>query len=253
MQGRKCFVLAIAALSLAACSPRSIMKPDCHSCTVEDQEWNAFAWSDLTGQWRGSVETFHSRKGAEKRERKENRADLRFLTAGAFLEAQKAETCNGLPGNALVLNGVLWTPSSPGREEFDAFVPVEKNKVAYGRLSFERVNGARICSFRRVGPVMGKNRLALPSVSFSEFGGISGRGLASGGTETELSLEFLRFAPSEAKPAGFAKDGRRPASAVEQERPPLMIRVLRISSRAVGERGEWSASEEHLYRLWKAE
>jgi len=252
MQGSKCLI--IAALMLAGCSPNSIMKPDCHSCTVEDQEWSAFTWSDLSGQWKGSVETFQIEKDAKTRVKKEAKAELRFLTADQFLKAQGVASCSALSPEALVLNGVLWsaTTGAPGKTgEFETFVPVDKNKVAYGRLSVESINGKKVCHFRRLGSVMGKNRLSLPTVTFSEYSTTPARGLASLAGEAEVSLEFLRFAPT--KPLAFRADGRGPASIEEKERPPLMIRVFKVSSRNAGERGHWSGSEEQLYRLWKSE
>jgi hypothetical protein len=140
------------------------------------------------------------------------------------------------------MNGQLWENSSK-KAEYETFIPVEDGKVAYGRLSFEKMNGKEICQFRRLGRVMGTNRLALPVVSFSEHSTVSGRSLASLASDSEYSVEFLRFAAVETKSVG-----RGPASV---EKPPLMIRVSRTSSRNAGERGEWSGSEEQIFRLWK--
>jgi len=252
MHGRKSLLFAALALGLAGCSSNLIMKPDCHSCTVEDQEWNAFSWNALPGQWKGSVETFQNQKAAKK-SKKESKVDLRFLTAGAFLDAHKASSCGSLPANALVLNGLLWAQEKTVPTEYEAFVPVEDNKVAYGRLSFEKVNGQQVCNFRRLGPVMGKNRLALPTVSFAQDSNLSGRGLASVVGENELSLEFLRFAPEAQTAKDFQPDGRKPASAELVEKPALMIRVYKVSTRTGGERGQWSGTEESIYRLWKVD
>jgi hypothetical protein len=251
MQGRKCFVAALSILILTGCSPNSIMKPDCHSCTVEEQDWSAFSWASLSGQWRGSVETVKNVKGS-KRTQKQSAASLRFLTAAQFLEAQGATACGTLPADGLILNGMLWSREKDQAAEYDAFVPVEDNKVGYGRVSFENLNGKRVCHFRQMGPVMGQNRLALPSVSFTEETG-KGRALASLGSDTEMNVEFLRFAPDSAKQYAFRKDGRGPASEKALERPPLIIRVYKTTSRSVGERGIWNGSEEQLYRLWKVE
>lgn len=239
-----------AALVVTGCSSKSLMQPDCHSCTVEDQAWDEFSWNALSGQWKGSVETLRSEKG-QKKVKQETKVDFRFLPAADFLKAKGSPACASLPGNALVLNGLLWNSSS-GRSEFEAFVPADE-KVAYGRLSFEKMNGQSICHFRRLGRVMGKNRLALPTVAFSENSTFSGRQVASTGVESEVFLEFLRFVPVEVKPVPFKSDGRRPSSVAVEEKPPLMIRVFKLSSRDKGARGEWSGSEEQLYRLWKAE
>ncbi|MGZ4550900.1 MAG: hypothetical protein ACXVF0_15460, partial [Blastococcus sp.] len=101
------------------------------------------------------------------------------MTAADFLQAWGGE-CKGLPTNALVLNGVLWE-GGEGAKEYEAFVPVEDNRVAYGRVSFNKLNGQGVCRFRRLGRVMGKNRLNLPSVSFSDRAVNSGRTVASTG------------------------------------------------------------------------
>jgi hypothetical protein len=252
MHGRKLFALTLAAFALLSCSRSQIMSPDCHSCTAHDQEWDAFAWSALPGQWKGTVEIWRNEKAQAKKSKLDKGVELRILTADAFLKAQGAASCSSLPANALVVNGLLWQGASPGQTEFEAFVPVEDEKVAYGRLRFEKVNGAQVCNFRRIGPVMGTNRLALPIVNFSENGRISARGLASVVGDTEVSLEFLRFAPAAVKPVAFKAGGRKPASVQEEERPPLMIRVTRTSTRNVGERGQWASSEEMIYRFWKA-
>jgi hypothetical protein len=261
MQGRICLVAVFAALALAGCSHNSLLSPDCHSCTAEEQAWSDFSWSRLAGRWRGSMELTHNEKSLAKKKKVEKSVDLRFLSAESFLKA-KGAVCESLPADAVVLNGQLWANPSAAAgdaaaagaeaqraQQYEAFVPVEGDKVAYGRLDFEKMNGKEICHFHRLGPVMGRNRLALPSVSFAEYGALSGRSLASVGDEGEYSLEFLRFAP-EAVAAG---SGRGPASAEAKERPPLMIRVFKVSSAPAGKRGTWKGSEERLYRLWRAE
>ncbi len=248
MHGRKC-LLFIAALLLVSCSSKSLLSPDCHTCTAEDQSWKGFSWEELTGKWRGSLETAKNAKGAKK-EKLETAVELRFLNAGDFLRQKNAASCGNLPANAMVLNGQLW---NSGKNEFEAFVPVEEGKVAYGRLSLERVNNQQVCNFRRLGRVMGQNRLALPAVTFSENGNLPGRQLASAVPESDFSVEFLRFAPATVKKMSFQAGSRKPAAKAEEERPPLMIRVYKTSSRDVGSRGEWKGSEEQLYRLWKVE
>lgn len=240
MHGRKWLFLSL--IFLAGCSGNSLLSPDCHSCTTEEQAWNEFSWADLPGQWKGAVETVKNDRGAAKRTKTDKKVEFRFMTAADFLKARNS-ACDRLPTDAVVMNGQLWESVSK-KAEYEAFVPVESGKVAYGRLSFEKMNGKEICQFRRLGRVMGTNRLALPVVSFSEHSTVSGRSLASLSNDSDLSVEFLRFAAAETKAAA----GRGPASV---ERPPLMIRVSRTSSRVSGERGEWSGSEEQIFRLWK--
>lgn len=253
MHGRKCLILCALMLALAAgCSSKELLKADCHSCTEEEQEWKDFSWNDLTGRWRGSVEVWSNVKGQPKKEKKDQKAELQFVQAADFLQAHSGVACNSLPGNAVLLNGLLWESGASARE-FEAFVPAEDGKVAYGRLSFEKMNGQELCHFRRYGRVMGKNRLNLPSISFSDRAVNTGRSLASVGTDEEINVEFLRLVPGKAPAKGFQPDGRRPAAAVEQERPPLMLRVFRVSTSNDGRRSEWSSTREYIYRLWKME
>lgn len=239
MHGRKWLLLSL--IFIAGCSGNSLMSPDCHSCTIEEQAWNDFSWQALPGQWKGSVESVKNDRGTAKRLKTDQKVEFRFLSAADFLKARNS-TCDRLPGDAVVMNGQLWEAGTK-KAEYETFVPVEEGKVAYGRLSFEKMNGKEVCQFRRLGRVMGTNRLALPMVSFSEHSTVSGRSLASMANDAEYSVEFLRFAAAETK-----AQGRGPASV---ERPPLMIRVSRTSSRNAGERGEWSGSEEQIFRLWK--
>ncbi len=250
MQGRMCFALALFLLALTGCSPNVLMKPDCHSCTVEEQEWKEFSWNALLGRWKGSVQNMRNNLGAKKTQT-DKPAELSFLTAENFVKAH-GMACQSLPANALVLNGQLWE-NATSTKEYEAFVPAEDGKVAYGRVSVDKVNGKDLCHFRRFGRVMGKNRLDLPTVSFSDRAITKDRMPASLNAEQEISVEFLRFAAKEKPMKAFQGDGRRPASVKEQERPPLILRVFKVSSKTTGERGEWSGTEEYIYRLWKTE
>jgi hypothetical protein len=250
MQGRKC-LLAFAVLWIVSCSSNPLMKPDCHSCTAEEQEWEDFAWEDLPGQWRGEVEVLKNEKGAAKKDKQQKKVEIRIFTAGEFLKARGELACAALPENALVVNGLFW---GDGQQEYEAFLPTEDDKVSYGRLAFEKVNGNSICQFRRLGRVMGKNRLDLPAVSFSESNGVkatTGRSLASALSDNEVHLEFLRFAARETKAVEFTGEGRRPASVDQQEKPPFILRVVQSKSREGGERGQWTGTDEQIYRLWK--
>jgi len=226
------------------------MKPDCHSCTVEEQEWKTFSWNDLVGKWKGSVENLRNSQSAAKKTKTDKQAELNFVSAAEFLQAWGGQ-CKGLPSNALVLNGVLWE-GGVGAKEYEAFVPVEDNRVAYGRVSFSKLNGQGVCRFRRLGRVMGKNRLNLPAVSFSDRAASDGRSVASSGDAQDISVEFLRFAHADKATKAFTHDGRRPSSVKDQERPPLILRVFRVSSKSGGDRGEWTGTDEYIYRLWKA-
>ncbi|HEY8279527.1 MAG TPA: hypothetical protein VIH99_07890, partial [Bdellovibrionota bacterium] len=252
--GRKCLALTLFLLAplTTACSPNSLMKPDCHSCTVEEQEWKDFTWTSLVGRWRGSVENMRNLVGVAKKAKTDKRAELNFVKGDAFMQAHGG-SCTSLPAESVVLNGLFWESASQGKE-YEAFVPVEDGKVAYGRVSFEKMNGKELCHFRRFGRVMGKNRLDLPTVSFSDKAvATDGRALASANSEQEFNVEFLRFAWQDKATKQFSGDGRGPASVKEQERPALILRVFRVDTKGSGSRSEWSSTEEYIYRLWKAE
>jgi len=247
MQGRKCFAFAALSIAIAGCSPNSLMKPDCHSCTVEEQEWKKFSWSELEGKWKGSVESLSNSRDAAKKNKSDKYAELNFM------RAEKLGACPSLPENALVLNGLLWEQNrAVTNKEFEAFVPAEDGRVAYGRVSFKKVNGKDHCQFRRLGRVMGKNRLNLPTVSFSDRNLTAGRGLASASPQQEISVEFLRFAPLE-KPVSFQGNARKPASLKDQERPALILRIFKIATASGSLKSEWAGTEEFIYRLWKAQ
>jgi hypothetical protein len=239
MHGRKCFVFTAALILtlFAGCSSNSLLKPDCHSCTVEEQEWKEFSWGALEGKWKGTVENTRNERDQSKKSRTEKAAEFSFVRADKFLSS-----CQALPAGALVLNGLLWEKGSEtGAREYEAFVPAEDGKVAYGRVSVSKMNGKDLCQFRRLGRVMGKNRLNLPTVSFS----------GQAARPQEISVEFLRFASTD-QPSAFQSDGRKPASAREQERPSLMFRVFKISTVPTG-RHDWAGTEEYIYRLWKTQ
>jgi hypothetical protein len=247
MQGRKCWPFAVFFISLTACSGKSLLQADCHSCTTQEQRWEDFAFPALTGSWQGSVETVRN-KGAEKK-KEEKRAEFRFVDATAFLAAKKITECAALPARAVVLNGVLWEFGS-GSQDFEAFAEAEEGRVAYGRLSIS----ADGCRFRPLGRIMGKNRLALPAVQFSQREAGGGRAPASAGADdSEIGVEFLRFEPVEARATGFEANGRAPASSKLKERPALLIRVYKTPSRIAGKSvgSDLAGAEESIYRLWK--
>lgn len=238
MQGWKCFALTLS-LIFTACSGKSMLQADCHSCTAEEQRWKDFSFGALTGGWQGSLET--QKNDGKKKQKEEKRAELRFLDAQSFLAAKSIGACSGLPENAVVLNGLLWE-SGRKEPEFETFAATEDGKVAYGRIALDKGS----CHFRALGRVMGRNRLALPSVQFSAREAASGRAPASV-TENEISVEFLRFDPT-GKGLAFEQSGRKPASAEAKERPALLIRVYKTASSRVS---SWNGAEEYLYRLWK--
>jgi hypothetical protein len=242
-------------LALSACSSApSLLKSDCHTCTTEDQRWKDFSFAALRGTWKGSVESVENERSSTKKKKDQRPVTFRFISAADFLKTNQA-SCASVPAEALVLNGLLWQDglsASKAMREYDAFVPTEDGKVNYGRLSMEQLNGQRMCRFRRMGRVMGKNRMSLPTVSFSEESAYGGRAVASS-DETERSVEFLRFAPEAASNLNFLPSARTPSSEKDREMPPLMIRVNRVSSFANHGRGQWKGTEEEIFRLWRVE
>ncbi len=251
MHGRKCLALALFATSLAGCSPNVLLQPDCHSCTVEEQEWQSFSWNGLLGKWKGSVESMKNYQGSKKT-KIDKTAEFKFLKAETFLQAFGG-SCQSLTPDAMIINGQLWDDGSNAKV-YEAFVPVDGDKVAYGRVNIDKVDGKNLCHFHRLGRVMGKNRLNLPTVSFSDPSATgAGHMPASTNSEQNVSVEFLRFAPLEAAIKTFQPDGRRPAALQEQERPSLILRIFKVSTKTGGDRGEWTGTEEYIYRLWKTE
>lgn len=258
MHGRMCFVLLAAFIFISGCASKSLLSADCHSCTTEDQEWKEFAWKDLEGFWRGSVENFKNERSSVKKTKEEKNTEIRILPAKVFMQARKVESCSGLPEEALVMNGLLWEGNVSEAKEYEAFVPAEDGKVAYGRVAFEKINNKEVCHFQKYSRVMGKNRLSLPSTNFSyEMKPVRAIASTDGKKpEQEISVEFLRFDPPTAKAVKFSSDNRKPASVKERERPPLMFRVFKITKRfhdGAYTKSEWSATEESIYRFWKVE
>src|SRR3990167_2509589 len=100
MQGRKCLFLFLLAI-LAGCSGKSLLQADCHSCTVEEQEWSDFSWAALMGTWKGSMELSKNELGKAKRTKEEQGAELKFLSAENFFAAKPGITCTALPSQAL--------------------------------------------------------------------------------------------------------------------------------------------------------
>lgn len=251
MHGWKCFALAVSLVTLSACSGKSLLQADCHSCAEEEQRWEDFSFSALSGTWRGTIETWtHDYK--TKKQKDEKRVEFRFVESNSFLNAKGVASCTGLPKDSVVLNGVLWESGSNAKE-FEAFAKTEDGLVSYGRIGFEKLNGSEVCRFKRLGRVMGRNRLALPAARFSQRG-IGGRSPASGpAPEFDVNVEFLRFDVASVKPVEFRKDGRRPAALALEERPTLLIRVYKsVKQDATGKKPAVPSTVEHLYRLWKA-
>ena len=259
MQGRN-YALLLSLFLVTACSGESgIRKADCYDCTTENQSWKKFAWQDLEGTWRGSIETVSNELKAKKKDTKQLPAEIRFVAGDKFLATQKVTNCGSFPATAVVLNGSLWQENDktpPKTQSYEVFGQVGSD-VSYGRVSFTKLNGENVCSYERIGALVGMNRLALPAVHFSQRLTPNGRVLASGTStnEFEVNLEFLNFDANNAKAQVFPKGSRKPASVSVQDNPPLMFRVFKIVNavHSAYDQGSWQSSQEHIYRLWRAE
>lgn len=262
MQGRKCFgvfVIILTGIITISCSGSKVKKADCYDCAQEEQSWKKFSWNDLEGTWKGSLETLTNEISAKKKDRKEEAVEINFVNGQKFLAEKNVQSCGNFPEVSVVLQGKFWY-SDEKREAatkdfiYEVFGKMDGDRVSYGRATINKVNGANICSYQKIGRSVGMNRLALPSMNFSQRMTPNGRVLASGTTpEFEVNMEFINFDPSRALKQGFAGNSRKPASIDEQDKPPLFFRVFKITNKVNNAyaRGEWTGTKEYLYRLWR--
>lgn len=249
MQGRMVVVAALT-LVLAACGSTGMRKADCWDCVNEAQSWKKFPFEELVGNWKGNIEIVSNDTAKQKKERTEKFVELRFESIAEFAEKRKVVACGSLPAEGIVMIGQVWDDGS-GSRVYEVLGKNSEGGVSYGRAT---VKGAE-CGYREVLSSVGMNRMAFPAVTFSQRKTPNGRVLASGTTpEFEVSFEVLNFERRQMKPAAFADGGRRPMSAEIQDKPPLLLRVFRLNRKVDGPyaRGEWTSTEEHLYRLWRS-
>lgn len=257
MQGRKCFALVISLFIFAACSGGA-RKPDCFDCTEKNQSWNKFAWKELVGTWRGSMESVSDGSGMKK-SRDERSVEISFVHGTDFLKSYGVRDCGAFPAESVVVKGVLWMDANAAKRNkadytYEVFGKTDGDGVSYGRAVLEKVNGDLICKYQKVEHALTMNRLGLPAAEFTVRETPNGRVLASGSTpESQMSVEFLNYSPKKAVVTEIAKGGRAPASLTVKENPPLFLRVFRITNdvRSPYDRGEWKSTQEYLYRLWK--
>jgi hypothetical protein len=251
MQGSKClaFFAIISILTISACSSNH-RKGDCHECLDEPQAWNKFSWENLKGTWRGSLEVVTNDIHAKKKERAEKSVELSFVAGTDFLKQKNIASCAKFPENSVVLVGQVWDAGKGAEHVYEVFGEREDNTVSYGRAV---VTGAK-CNYVSLGRSVGKNRLDLPAVDFTQRKTKNRRVLASGATpETEVNFEFLNFESERTQKVAFINGSRMPASVQDQDKPPLMFRVFQMSRlvETPFARGKWQRTDEHLYRLWK--
>lgn len=275
-------VAATLCLALAACSGKKVRAPDCFDCTEQKQSWDKFSWNQLEGSWKGSLESVTNIVTAAKKEHQEDPVEVSFLDGQKFLSAKNIEHCGDFPAKSVVFMGQLWRerdkmtgldlasgkivlPQDKGRslasvkkeaedKVYEVFGASSEDKVSYGRATISRMNGQNICTYARIGGSFFQNRLALPSLSFTQRVTHDGRVLASGSTpEYEVSMEFLDYRPAGAKQVFPVKNARRPAAVEMHDQPQLFLRVFKIARNvtSVYSRGEWTGTQEYLYRLWR--
>jgi hypothetical protein len=244
--------IAMLTLSLGACSSGNYKKADCFSCTTEAQSWKKFSWSALEGRWTGTVETITNSVTARSKVRKEEKADIIFISGKKFWDSYKIteNSCGTMPMDSVVMVGQAW--GSQDQRSFEVFGKAEDDKVIYGRAEIRKVGAGNVCYFKKLGSNVGMNRLGLPAVTFSQRHTANGRRTASGNTpESNVSFEFLNFDPKLAEAKALVKGGRSPSSVIE--RAPLFFRSFQIHHESKGaySDGQWSSTKEYLYRLWK--
>ncbi len=264
MQGRKCLgalAIILSGVLIAACSGSKVKKADCYDCTQEEQSWKKFSWNDLTGTWKGSLETLTNEISAKKKDHKEESVELSFVDGQKFLTDKSVKECGTFPAQAVVMQGKFWYADEKNEAKindftFEVFGKMDGDRVSYGRATINKVNGTNVCSYQKIGRSVGMNRLELPSMNFSQRMTPNGRVLASGTTpEFEVNMEFINFDPSRASKQGFTAKARKPASMEEQDKPPLFFRVFKITNNVSSafSRGEWKSTKEYLYRLWRVQ
>lgn len=266
-------------VGLSSCSGKKVRAPDCFECTEQKQNWEGFSWGALQGSWKGSLEVVTNVVTAANKERKEDPFEINFVSGKDFLKDKQITTCGNFPDSAIVMDGELWklkdemtalnfasgkanfpgtanrVPASEnGKKVFEVFSAGVDNSVYYGRVMLQRMNGETLCTYSRIGGNFYQNRLALPSLNFTERVTPDGRVLASGTTpEYEIQFEFLDFRPNGIAQKFSGAQARKPAAVEMHDRPQLFIRIFKMARNVGTEyaRGEWTGTREYLYRMWR--
>ena len=243
-------LLTGAALSLSACSGNQ-SRATCFDCTTTPSSWSDFSFAKLEGTWRGTLEYSNNAAAAEKPEAKSSPVEVAFLEGKKFLRAYKIADCAGFPAEAMVLMNELWWDRASKQpnsvRSFEVFGRSEKDKVIFGRARITRAEAGNSCEFASNEKAIAMNRLALPAVSLSQRLTSDGRALASGNTdEVDVDLEFLNFEHAKSAQA-HRFEGKREREA------PLFFRFVKTTRRVPNafSEGEWRATEEKIFRLWR--
>lgn len=234
---------------VSGCSQKKLI-PSCLECPHQKQQWDDFAWDALEGHWQGTIEVDIDRMSDTKKKRRWQKVDFKVVSQEAFA----GKGCTALPLQAKVVMHETWTMKKRKSEQvFEVFAREAKNHVSYGRLVLEKDK----CSYIKFPGALSMNLMEMPAKRFTQKLRPDGRMLASGVTpEVEVDLEFLRFAAEAADEKVAltdAKHFRGPASAMPKEYAPWMFRVVKTVKHLDKPfaRGEWAATEEYIYRMWK--
>lgn len=243
---------ALAAAAVTGCSGAK-SRATCFDCTTTPQKWSAFDFPRLEGTWRGTQNVSVNDAGAAKVVTKEKQVEVTFLEGRKFLRAYKIAEggCAGFPAEAVVLLNELWwdraSAQPSDQRAFEVFGKLEGDKVGYGRAYIKRSPNGNTCEYLANERPIVMNRLALPAVAYSKRLTADGRALASGTTqEVDVSLEFLNF--DQAKGASEHR-----FSGKKEKEAPLFFRFVKTTREVNGafDDGNWQATEEKLFRLWR--
>lgn len=243
---------ALAAAALTGCSGNQ-SRATCFDCTTTPQKWSDFGFEQLEGTWRGTQHVSTNEASAEKVVTKEKKVEVAFLSGQKFLRAYKIapESCTGFPAESVVLMNELWWDKSTAQptdeRAFEVFGKAAGDRVTYGRAYVKRAAGAATCAYVGSERPITMNRLALPAVVYSRRLTADGRALASGPTkEVDVNIEFLNFEKAKVD-SEYRYQGKR------EKEAPLFFRFVKTTRNVEGafDEGNWSATEEKLFRLWR--
>ena len=264
---------ALVLAALTGCSETQ-SRATCFDCTTTPQKWSDFGFEKLEGTWRGIQHVSTNEAAAAKVVTKETPIEVAFLEGKKFLRAYKIapESCAGFPEEAVVLMNELWWDKStaqPNDERaFEVFGKASGDRVTYGRAyvkrspaagtppskasKFQQVPGgdtAATCDYVGSERPITMNRLALPAVTYSRRVSQDGRAVASVMTkEVDVNFEFLNFDQAKID-SDYRYKGKR------EKEAPLFFRFVKTTRNVTGpfDDGNWNATEEKLFRLWRVD
>lgn len=242
-------VLVVFVFVFAGCSTPKLI-PTCLECPHHVQKWDEFAWDQLEGNWVGSIEVDIDRLTDTRKRRKWKKISFEVVTDKHFA----ASNCKGLPSPAKIIKHETWTQKKyRGQQVYEVLAKKGENSVSYGRLIFSGNKNNRECRYHPFGGTFVRNLIEMPAKRFTQRLTPDGRMLASGvKPELEVDFEFLRF-ETENAPKMSSVEFRKPASQLPNNQAPWMFRVIKTTKHLDKPfaTGEWAATEEYIYRMWK--